>query len=219
MKPLTFAARSLRREFRHAELATLALALVLAVAALTAVATLANRVEHALLASTAELIGGDLSIGASRSLPQTLIDEATQRELKTSRLADFPSVIFAGEASRLADVRASDDAFPLRGVLAVRDATGTEHEVHAPPAGSVYVEPAVLSALTVKIGDKIQVGGRDLVVADQVTRSPDSGNVFRLARTRVRGRTPAASASRTITNGSRRPVRWPRTVSTSSHGE
>jgi len=181
MKPLTFAARSLRREFRHAELATLALALVLAVAALTAVATLASRVEHALLASAAELIGGDLSIGASRALPQKLVDEATQRELKTSRLADFPSVVFAGEASRLADVRASDAAFPLRGVLAVRDAAGAERDVHAPPPGSVYVEPAVLSALALKIGAKIQVGGRDLVVAGEITRSPDSGNLLRLA--------------------------------------
>lgn len=181
MRPLAFAARSLRREFRHAELATLALALMLAVAALTAVATLASRVERALLASAAELIGGDLSIGASRPLPRNLVDEATQRGLKTSRLADFPSVVFAGDASRLADVRASDDAFPLRGVLAVRDATNAEHEAHAPPPGSVYVEPAVLSALAVRIGDKLQVGGRDLVVAGEITRSPDSGNLLRLA--------------------------------------
>jgi putative ABC transport system permease protein len=181
MKPLTFAARSLRREFLHAELATLALALVLAVAALTAVATLASRVEHALLASAAELIGGDLSINASRTLPPVLIEAAEQRQLSTSRLADFPSVVFAGEASRLVDIRASDDRFPLRGVLAVRDASGAEREVHAPPDGSVYVEPAVLAALAVKIGDKIQVGGRDLVIAGEITRSPDSGNLFRLA--------------------------------------
>jgi putative ABC transport system permease protein len=47
VKPLAFAARSLRREFRHAELAILAMALVLAVAALAAVATLAARGERA----------------------------------------------------------------------------------------------------------------------------------------------------------------------------
>src|SRR5215471_14336276 len=76
MKPLTFAARSLRREFRHAELATLAAALVLAVAALCAVATLASRVERAIIASAAELIGGDLSVTASRALPPAFVDEA-----------------------------------------------------------------------------------------------------------------------------------------------
>ena len=181
MKPFSFAARSLRREFLHAELATLAAALVLAVAALTAVATLADRVERAIVASAAELIGGDLGIGAGRPLPPTLADDARQRGLAITRIVDFPSVVFAREASRLADIRATDAAFPLRGVLAVSDGRGTEQIVHAPPTGDVYAEPAVLAALALKIGDKVQIGGRELVLAGEITRSPDSGNLFRLA--------------------------------------
>ncbi len=181
MKPFAFAARSLRREFRHAELATLAAALVLAVAALTAVATLANRVERAIVASAAELIGGDLGVAAGRELPPALIDAARRRGLATTQVADFPSVVFAGQASRLADIRATDAAFPLRGVLAVRDASGNEHVVHAPPPGAVYVEPAVLVALALKVGERLQIGGRDLIVAGEITRAPDSANLFRLA--------------------------------------
>ncbi|HEY8011572.1 MAG TPA: FtsX-like permease family protein [Rudaea sp.] len=181
MKPLAFAARSLRREFRHAELAMLAAALVLAVAALTAVATLANRVERTIVASAAELIGGDLGIAAGRALPPALIEAAQQRGLATTQVADFPSVVFAGEASRLADIRATDAAFPLRGVLAVRDAHGAEQIVHAPAPGSVYAEPAVLAALALKVGDRLQIGGRDLVVEGEITRAPDSANLFRLA--------------------------------------
>ena len=57
MKPLTFAWRTLRRELRYGELVTLAAALVLAVAALSAVATLGQRVERSILASATELIG------------------------------------------------------------------------------------------------------------------------------------------------------------------
>jgi len=181
MKPVAFAARSLRREFRHAELATLGAALVLAVAALCAVATLANRVERAIVASAAELIGGDLSITASAPLPRAIVDQATKRGLATSHLADFPSVVFAGEASRLADIRAADAAFPLRGTLAVRDAGGNERIVHGPDAGSVYAEPAVLSALHVGVGKTLSVGGRELSIAGEISRSPDSGNLFRLA--------------------------------------
>ncbi|MGH8122136.1 MAG: ABC transporter permease [Rudaea sp.] len=181
MKPLAFAARSLRREFRHAELAMLAAALVLAVAALTAVATLANRVERAIVASAAELIGGDLSVAAGRALPPALTDAAHQRGLATTQVADFPSVVFAGNASSLADIRATDAAFPLRGVLAVRDARGAERVVHAPAPGAVYAEPAVLAALAVKVGDRLQIGGRDLVIDGEITRAPDSANLFRLA--------------------------------------
>ena len=83
MRPVAFAARSLRREFRHGELATLAAALVLAVAALTAVGTLASRVESAILASAAELLGGDLGVSARReALPESFSSEAGKLDLE-----------------------------------------------------------------------------------------------------------------------------------------
>jgi putative ABC transport system permease protein len=176
-----FAARSLRREFLHGELATLAAALVLAVAALAAVATLANRVERAIVASAAELIGGDLGIASSRALPDEFRDEAKRSGLATVDIADFPSVVFAGDKSRLADVRAAGADFPLRGVFSVRGAAGGEQIVHAPAPGTVYVDHEVLVALGVDVGAKVQVGGRDLAIAGDIVRSPDSGNVFRLA--------------------------------------
>src|SRR5262249_45086011 len=160
--PFAFAARSLRREFLHGELATLAAALVLAVAALCAVATLANRVERAIVASAAELIGGDLGIASSKALPDDLASEAKQRGLAVANIADFPSVVFAGDKSRLCDVRATDSAFPLRGVLSVLDASRVERVVHGPPSGSVYVDHEVLVALDVRVGDEVQVGGRDV---------------------------------------------------------
>jgi putative ABC transport system permease protein len=181
VRPLAFAARSLRREFRHAELATLAAALVLAVAALAAVATLASRVERALVASAAELIGGDLGIAASHALPPAFVTEAQRRNLATNSLADFPSVAFAGDKSRLCDVRASDAAFPLRGALSVIDAAGREVATHTPPVGTIYVDHAVLTALDIAVGARVQLGGRDLLVGGEIGKSPDSGNLFRLA--------------------------------------
>ncbi|MEO5626332.1 MAG: FtsX-like permease family protein [Dokdonella sp.] len=181
MKPLAFAARSLRREFRHAELATLGAALVLAVAALAAVATLASRVERALVASAAELIGGELGVGASHALPPEFTTQAHDRHLATNVLADFPSVVFVGDKSRLCEVRASDDAFPLRGALSVRDAAGNEVVAHAPAAGTIYVDHAVLVALDVAVGARVQLGGGDLVIGGEIDKSPDGGNLFRIA--------------------------------------
>jgi len=181
VRPLAFAARSLAREFRHADLASLAAALVLAVAALAAVATLAARVERALVASAAELIGGDLAVGAGKPLPDALAEEARRHGLATNRLADFPSVLFANDRSQLCDVRASDDAFPLRGTLSVRDAQGAETNVHAPPPGQVYADHAALVALDAGVGSTVQLGGRALVVAGEITKAPDGGNLFRLA--------------------------------------
>ena len=202
MKTFAFATRSLRREFRHAELATLAAALVLAVASMAAVATLASRVERAIVASAAELIGGDLGIGASEALPPAFIEEARRRGLATNRLTDFPSVMFAGDKSRLCDVRASDAAFPLRGTFTVLDAHGIEHPEHAPPVGTIYADHAVLVALEVAIGAHVQLGGREVVVGGEIGQSPDSGNLFRLAP-RVLMNLADAEASGLLGPGSR----------------
>ncbi|MGB8377809.1 MAG: FtsX-like permease family protein, partial [Rhodanobacteraceae bacterium] len=204
MKPLVFAARSLRREFRHAELATLAAALVLAVAALAAVGTLASRVERAIVASAADLIGGDLGIASRQRIAPEFADEAHRLGLATTRLADFPSVVFAGTnakrttgpesgsspsdaeshdagASQFCEIRASDQAFPLRGVMGVLDAHGVERNVHAPPPGLVYADHRALVALGRGVGDSVQIGGRDLRVAGEIARMPDGGELIQLA--------------------------------------
>ena len=152
MRPLLFAARNLRREFRGGELVTLAAALILAVAALSAVGTLASRVERAILASAAELIGGDAGISLRGEIPAEFADYAREHDLASNQSADFPSVAFAGEASQFVDVRATDSTFPLRGELQLRDAEGNTRSGHAPHTGDVYVEHRVLIALGQPVG-------------------------------------------------------------------
>ena len=181
MRPLAFAWRTLRREFRYGELATLAAALLLAVAALGAVATLGRRVEHSVLASATELIGGDTGVSARQPLPPEFDTEAARLGLRTSRSADFPTVLFANGKSQLADVRAVDALYPLRGELRVRDEYGSEYMAHGPPTGSVFADHRLLSALALKPGDTLDVGDAKLHVAGEIIREPDGGELFALA--------------------------------------
>ncbi len=194
MKPLVFAARSLRREFRHGELATLAAALVLAVAALTAVGTLANRVERAILASASELLGGDLGVNGRRTdLPETFSSKAAELGLDSSRIVEFSSVVFAGERSQFSEVRAVDPTFPLRGTLTVQDASGAQRTGSAPAVGEVYADRAVLVALDSGVGDTVQLGGRDLRVVGEIVTAP-GGSVFQFAPTVLMNREDAISS-------------------------
>lgn len=181
MKPLTFAWRTLRREFRYGELATLATALILAVAVLGAVATLGRRVERSVVASAGELIGGDIGINSRRALPPELDAEAKRLGLKTSLTADFPTVLFSNGKSQLADIRATDGAYPLRGNLLVRDANGSEHATQSPDAGTVFAEHRVLAALNLKAGNSLQIGERTLRIAAEISHEPDGGELFALA--------------------------------------
>ncbi len=186
VKPLTFAARSLRREFLHGELATLFWRHSCSrVAALAAVATLANRVERAIVASAAELIGGDLGISHRAGRCRTsFATEARQARTCDDRHRGFserrvrrrqePPLRRACRRCRISVARRS---FPC----AVRHGWRRSVHVHTPVEGSVYVDHEVLVALDVAVGAKVQVGGRDFSIAGDIVRSPDSGNVFRLA--------------------------------------
>ena len=202
MNPLVFAARSLRREFRHGELATLAAALVLAVAALAAVGTLASRVETAILASATELLGGDLGVSARRTpLPDSFTAKATALGLSSSRSVEFSSVVFAGDNSQFSEVRAVDEHYPLRGALQVKDAAGMQHNAAAPAPGQAYADRAVLNALGRKVGDSMQLGGRDLVITGEIVSAP-GGAVFQFAPTVLMNATDA-EASGLLGAGSR----------------
>ncbi|HET9032412.1 MAG TPA: FtsX-like permease family protein [Dokdonella sp.] len=194
MKPLLFASRSLRREFRHGELATLAAALVLAVAALTAVGTLASRVENAILASAAELLGGDLGVSARRTaLPEEFSSKAAEFGLASSRSVEFSSVVFAGENSQFIEVRAVDASFPLRGKLLVSDADGVPHAASAPTPGEVFADRAVLNGLAVGVGDTLQLAGRDLRIGGEIISAP-GGAVFQFAPTQLMNRDDAETS-------------------------
>jgi len=181
MKMLLLALRSLRREWHLPELRTLAASLVLAVVALGVVATLATRIERGMLASAAELIGGDIGVSSPQVLPQAFADQARQDGLQLARTAGFPSVAFAHEQTQLLDVQAVDAHYPLRGKLELRDATGRTRNGHAPAAGEVYLDHRALVALGLQIGQPLQLGGRELTIAAELLRQPDGGELLALA--------------------------------------
>src|SRR5690606_30390288 len=129
-------------------------ALVLGVAAMTAVGTLVDRVMLALSASAAEVVGGDLGVQAREALPEEFALQARQRGLAAARRVSFPSVLFHGESSQMATVKGVDAAHPLRGRLRVAsDSAGLQaRDSGGPPPGEAFADPRVLAGLGVKIG-------------------------------------------------------------------
>jgi putative ABC transport system permease protein len=181
MRLLTLSLRSLRREWHLPELRTLGASLVLAVVALGVVATLAARMERGVLASAAELIGGDVGISAPQALPANYAEQARERGLQATRGASFPSVAFAHEQSQLLDVLATDSAYPLRGTMELSQGSGGTVVGHGPAAGTVYFDHRALVALGLKVGDSVQLGGRDLRIAAELLRLPDGGELVAMA--------------------------------------
>ncbi len=176
MNTLPLAARMLRRNWAAGELRVLLLALVIAVASVTTVGFFADRVQAALDAQANELLGGDLVVIADQPIPPTFVDAAREQNLAIAQTRTFPSMVAAGGAVSLAEIKAASTGFPLRGRIRVADpVSGTERPVEGGPApGTAWIGSALATRLKLKVGDSLSVGRASLAVAAIITREPDS---------------------------------------------
>jgi putative ABC transport system permease protein len=176
--------RQTLRDFRAGELRLLALAVMLAVAALTAVGFFADRLNQGLARDAGALLGGDAVVGSDKPTPPELLQRAAELGLRTASSASFPSMGRApdelGGASRLVAVKAVSDAYPLRGQLRLKSAPdGAERNVAGAPArGTVWVDAALLDALQLRVGDDLLLGDTALQITQIIVIEPDRGAGF-----------------------------------------
>jgi putative ABC transport system permease protein len=97
MKALTFAMRSFGRELRSGEVVVLLSAVILAVAALTAVGFLTDRIGKAVERQANEVLAADLRLRSQDPIPDAWRDLAAEYELRTADMVSFPTVVFAGD--------------------------------------------------------------------------------------------------------------------------
>ena len=181
------ARRLLGRELRSGELRLLFAALVVAVAAVTAVTAVgffADRVRLALDSEAQQLMGGDLVLIADQPWPPAVIDEARRRGLGLAETLIFPSMVLANGQAQLADIKAVSNSYPLRGRLSAAQHVGEPGQPvgQGPQAGSVWLDERLATALQAAPGDQVTLGQRQLLVAAILTQEPDrSFNLFALA--------------------------------------
>ncbi|MFI4930748.1 MAG: ABC transporter permease [Burkholderiales bacterium] len=177
------AARQLRRDLRAGELRLLVVAVTLAVAALTAVGFLADRLNAALARDARALLGGDAIVASDLPAPPGFAAQAAQLKLRTATQTSFPSMARATEArgggARLVSVKAVSEAYPLRGRLTLRGADGLEQTLAAAPArGRAWVDAAVLGSLKLSLGDALLLGDAQFTIERVITLEPDRGTGF-----------------------------------------
>jgi putative ABC transport system permease protein len=81
------------RDARAGDLRLLLLAVVVAVAAITSVGFLADRVGRALERDAAQMLGADLVFEADTPVPEEFLRQARQRGLTTALTWQFPSMV------------------------------------------------------------------------------------------------------------------------------
>ena len=145
--------RTLWRDLRAGELRLLIVAVVLAVAALTAVGFFADRLQGGLARDARQLLGGDAVVASDNPTPQAFVDQAKALGLAGIATLNFPTMARApdtlGGASKLVALKAVPAGYPLRGNLQTApgpDAKGSAtRDVPAP--GEAWVVRSLLEML------------------------------------------------------------------------
>lgn len=172
------------RDWRAGELRLLVVAIALAVAALTAVGFFADRLRAGLERDARQLLGGDAVLSSDRPTPPAFIDKARELGLSLTRSVSFPTMARTREEqggdSRLVAFKAVEPGYPLRGALRIADGPDQpEQSTRAVPApGQVWVEPALLDALGLEVGQTLLLGEASLRVDKLIIQEPDRGAGF-----------------------------------------
>ena len=149
MSAFAYALRTFGRELRSGEVLILLSAVALAVAALTAVGFLTDRISKSVTRQANEVLAADLRLRSPDPIPEDWHATATEFSLRTAETQTFPSVIFAGDESSLATIKGVSDNYPLRGRVRIADRLfGEQREVDViPPPGTVWTDGALMARL------------------------------------------------------------------------
>ena len=179
---LALSLKMTRRDWRAGELRFLLIALMIAVASLSSVGFFVDRMRNGLNRDAHQLLGADLLISGDQAVNPVWRAEAQKLGLNMAETVVFPSMAIAGSGenavSRLVSLKAVTNAYPLRGNLKLMKANVEVVTKDVPSVGMAWVDPSLLLALSLKVGDQINRGKRVACNAN--------GECFRIPRhTRV----------------------------------
>lgn len=176
--------RMTRQDLRAGELTVLWLAVALAVAALSAVAFFADRLQGGLQRDARTLLGGDAVLRSDQAPGPDWVARAQALGLRHTLWLSFPTMARATDAqgaqTRLVALKVVDDAYPLLGQLKTQDSPQgpATDALRGPAPGSVWVEAPVLDVLGIGLGDRIWLGDALLRVTRTIALESDRGGGF-----------------------------------------
>ena len=207
MTGIAMTLRGIRRDWRTGGLPVIALALSVAVCAVTSVGVFNERVQQAMQSRAAETLGADLVIQSHNTIPPEVAQKALSLGLEVSQQVEFPSMILTGAGTtRLVSVKAVDQHYPLRGSARTAKLPYGDGEVAGtiPDRGEIWAHSRLFSEVEIDVGATVQLGEQTFRVARALTLEPDGfSSFFRMAAPRVMMRLSDLPTTGLITSSSR----------------
>ncbi len=205
MRNLRLAWRMMLRDLHSGELHLLGLAIVIAVASLTSVGFLADRVGRALDREANQLLGGDLLLRADRPWPAHFGEEARARGLQTATTVLFTSMAGTAETVALTGVKVVEAGYPLRGTIRIAPGPNQADAAaeRVPERGEVWLDERLFAELGVETGQSVGLGELQFRVGAMIGFESDRGANFFSLLPRAVFNLEDLAATGLITEGSR----------------
>ncbi|MCU0646956.1 MAG: ABC transporter permease, partial [Gemmatimonadaceae bacterium] len=189
---MTFAAltRFAWRESRTARrrLALYMSAISLGVAALVAIDSFAENITRSLRDQSRTLLGGDLAFSSNTVFPKpvaALVDSLdAARGVRVARVTTLGSMALVPRTgkTRLAQLRAVTDAYPLYGAIETEPANQWTRVANE---AAIVVDPALLVALEAQVGDTVTLGFSKFVIAGSIKQAAGDPGIASLVGPRI----------------------------------
>lgn len=205
LKQLTLLAfRQLWRERRSSEVRVLFWAVVIAVAASSAIGHFSERLQGAMQQRSGEFLAADLALTGTIAAKKEQKALANNPAIKAAKTIEFATALVSDNGIQLASVKAVSHHYPLRGQLeSTAELYGEVEKGSAPQQGEIWLEARLIQLLEVNIGDFLDVGATQLQVTRVLTYEPDRGGNFNSLSPRALMSIKDIPASRVIQPGSR----------------
>ena len=205
MTRFNLALKLLWRDSRSGELTLLLLALLIAVSSSTAISLFADRLQRTMTVQAAEFLAGDLVVAAPAAIDEIWLTKADELGLSRSQTSEFASVLLENNEMLLASVKAVSSGYPLRGQLKTSNAESQDETVvsQGPEPNSAWVDKRILPALKLRIGDRLTVGEKALIISRVLSYEPDKRGDFYSFSPRVMINQADLAATGVIQPGSR----------------
>ena len=152
----------LTQSFKSSGVYLLIIALTLAISATTALKFSNEQIQNAVALQAAEMLAADLVLSDNQPLEKKWQDKADQLALKQSEVTTFSSMAHTNDQFVMVNVKAIDDAFPLRGEIRVAPHTEKIQ------AGEVWLSNRAMDLLHVKVGDSINIADGTFKVSAKI---------------------------------------------------
>ena len=146
-------------------------ALVLGVAAIGAVGSVAESMRSGIDGNARLLLGGDLEISSRHKRADEAIMAQAQKWGAIANTTEMRAMLRSPSGERkLVELKAVDEAWPLVGAAKIEGADTLQEGLKT---GSALLQPSLLRSLDLAIGDKVKLGEATLIVAGTLTSEPD----------------------------------------------